>query len=286
MNMETVKKIMRIAAWVLVLGGVVTLFSFAQKKEDDMLCRQMVIRIDRDPLNENFLVEEDHIRSLIASQFGQVENVPLKNIDVYFLERLLYTNPWVSKAEVYMSIQGTVEIEIEQRQPILRIIREEGDSYYMDAAGRLMPWSGDYTPRVLLASGRISEKWEDWKQHSMEEIINNDTLKTQTLLDDFYSMAQFILADEFWSAQVEQIYVNQMGEMELIPKAGEHRILFGTSDQMAEKFSNLRALYEEGLNHTGWEQYDTLNLKYRNQVVCTKKNFKPALKQNIHTSTH
>ena len=123
---------------------------------------------------------------------------------------------------------------------------------------------------MLVVSGNIKETYDAWFRTSMDELINNDTLKTRTMLDDFYAMARFILADEFWSAHVEQIYVNNYGEIELVPKVGDHKIIFGTSDQMEEKFWKLKTFYKEGLNYTGWENYDTLNLKFENQVVCTK----------------
>jgi cell division protein FtsQ len=124
---------------------------------------------------------------------------------------------------------------------------------------------------LFVATGNIKEKFEQWRNIPVDKIINNDTLKTITLLDDFYIIAQFILADEFWSAHIEQIYLNQYGDMELVPKVGNHKIIFGTSEQMEEKFWKLKTFYKQGLNYTGWENYDTLNLKFQNQVVCTKK---------------
>ena len=269
--MELARKILRITSWVLLIAGLGTVFSFVQKKENETLCSKLNISIQRDPMKENYFVEEDDIRKLIAERFGQVENTPLKNIDVNYLERLLYTNPWVSRADVYLSINGVVDVEIEQRQPILRIINKKDERYYMDAGGKLRLWSPNFTPRLLAATGNISETYEQWSRLSVDEIINNDTLKTHTLLDDFYAMARFILADEFWSAHVEQIYVNNHGEIELVPKVGDHKIIFGTSDEMEEKFWKLKTFYKEGLNYTGWENYDTLNLKFTNQVVCTKK---------------
>ncbi len=285
--MELVKKILRITFWVLLVAGLGVVFSFVQKKEDEQLCSKVNITIERNPMEENYFVEEDAIRQLIAQRFGQVENTPLKNIDVNYLERLLYTNPWVSRADVYLTINGIVDIEIEQREPILRIINREGESFYMDATGKLMLWSPDFTPRTLVVSGNIQERFEAWSPVSMEELINNDTLKTLTMLDDLYTMARFILADEFWSAHVEQIYVNLLGEIELVPKVGNHKIIFGGSDEMAEKFWKLKTFYKEGLNYTGWDNYDTLNLKFNNQVVCSKINLKPAGKKKINnTSTH
>lgn len=268
--MELFKKIMRISFWVLLIAGLTTVFAFVQKQEDELLCSKVNISIERNPMVENFFVNEDDIRKLIAQHFGQIENAPLKNIDVNYLERLIYTNPWVSKADVYLTINGVVDIQIEQRQPILRIINQKQESYYMDSNGKLMLWSPDFTPRTLIATGNIKESFEEWNHVSMPELINNDTLKTRTMLDDFYKMARFILADEFWSAHVEQIYLNNHGEIELAPKVGNHKIIFGTSDEMEEKFWKLKTFYKEGLNYVGWENYDTLNLKFANQVICTK----------------
>lgn len=268
--MKLFKKILRITYWVLLIAGVGTVFAFVQKQQNETLCSKVNISIERNSMQENFFVEEDDIRQLIAERFGQVENTPLNNIDVNYLERLLYTNPWVSRADVYLTINGVVDIEIEQRQPILRIINQKEESFYMDSNGKLMRWSPNFTPRMLIANGHIKESYDAWSRTSMHEIINNDTLKTLTMLDDFYVMTRFILADEFWSAHVEQMYVNNHGEIELVPKVGDHKIIFGTSGEMEEKFWKLKMFYKEGLNYTGWENYDTLNLKFNNQVVCTK----------------
>lgn len=281
--MELLKKILRISFWVLLFAGLITIFAFVQKKENDLLCSKININILRDPMEENYFVEEGAIRAMIAKRFGQIENTSLKNIDVNYLERLMYSNPWVARADVYLSIDGVVDIDIEQRQPILRIINEKNESYYMDSKGKLMLWSPDFTPRVLIASGNIKESFKEWNKISASELINNDTLKTHTMLDDLYSMAKFILADEFWSAHVEQIYVNVDGELELVPKVGNHKIIFGSSDEMTEKFWKLKIFYKEGLNYTGWENYDTLNLKFNNQVVCSKAKYKPADKKIINT---
>ena len=285
--MELFKKILRITFWVLLVAGLGTIFAFVQKQENEQLCSTVNISILKDTAQDNFFVEEGQIRDLIAHRFGQVENTPMKNIDVNYLERLMYSNPWVAKADVYLTINGVVNIEIEQRHPFLRIINEKQESFYMDSRGSLMLWSPDFIPRSLIASGNISESYEQWKGISIREIINNDTLKTRTVLDDLYAMARFILADEFWSAHIEQVYVNTNKEIELVPKVGDHKIIFGGSDDMAEKFWKLKTFYKEGLNYTGWNSYDTLNLKFKNQVVCSKTNLKPAVKSNKNsTSTH
>ncbi|HET7818769.1 MAG TPA: hypothetical protein VFL70_05635, partial [Bacteroidia bacterium] len=143
--MKLFKKIFQIIVWVVAIGTLSVVFAFVQEKEQEQLCTKVNIDIERNPLQENFFVEENAIRILIAQKFGQIENAPLKDIDVNALERIMYSNPWVQKADVYLSIDGITNIEIIQRNPLLRIINKSGVSYYIDSTGKLMPWSPDFT---------------------------------------------------------------------------------------------------------------------------------------------
>lgn len=270
MSAEKVKQIIQWTFWGLCSVALISIFAFVQAEDKRMNCTSMAIVVHRNPEVENYFVQESQIRQMIASMYGQVENTPARSVDINRLEKLMYANPWVKKAEVFMTINGELNIELEQKEPVLRIINMRGENFYMDSEGNLMPWSARFTPRQLTATGNISETFQRWKRIRMSEIINNDTLKTRTILDDLYNMASFILADEFWTAQVDQIYVNANRELELVPKAGEHKIIFGTDDELAEKFWKLKTFYKEGLNYTGWNKYDTLNLKFKNQVVCSK----------------
>jgi cell division protein FtsQ len=53
---------------------------------------------------------------------------------------------------------------------------------------------------------------------------------------------------------------------------GNHKIIFGKAENIAEKFNKLKLFYTEGLNKSdSWRKYSIINLKYKNLVVCTKK---------------
>ena len=75
----------------------------------------------------------------------------------------------------------------------------------------------------------------------------------------------------FWDAQIEQIYVTENNEIELIPRIGDNLILLGKIDNFEQKLENLQCLYEQALSKVGWNKYDTINLKYNNQVICSKR---------------
>ena len=84
-------------------------------------------------------------------------------------------------------------------------------------------------------------------------------------------VTNYVRTHDFWNAQIEQVYVNADGELELIPRVGNQTILFGDEKGMEEKFSKLYTFYKEGLSKTGWNQYKTINVTFKDQVVCSKK---------------
>ena len=48
-------------------------------------------------------------------------------------------------------------------------------------------------------------------------------------------------------------------------------LTLGTLDEFEEKLANLKLFYEQAIPKVGWEKYSMINLKYKNQIVCTKK---------------
>jgi cell division protein FtsQ len=83
--------------------------------------------------------------------------------------------------------------------------------------------------------------------------------------------SKFISNDDLWNAQFVQLYLNRENEYELIPRVGAHIILLGDMENFSYKLRKLKALYLKGLNKKGWNNYEQINLKYSNQVVCTKR---------------
>jgi cell division protein FtsQ len=92
----------------------------------------------------------------------------------------------------------------------------------------------------------------------------------KTSIYKIFRMVQFINKNNFWKAMIEEIFINKKGEIELFTKIGEQTVIFGDIDNMKEKFDNLFIFYKQGLNKVGWTKYKTLNLKYKNQIVCSK----------------
>jgi len=257
-------KIVQISIWIVVAISVLVALGFVNKNQELMVLKKPIINIDYETENR-FIDEEDVLVQIINKN----DTTPLlmKDIDVTELEKKINANAAIKSAQIYKTIDGNLVVDVKQRRSIARIF-SNNTSYYIDENGWLMPTSKTYTSRLLVVSGGYFEPYS--KRYKYNYAHLNDSLVEKTMLDEIYKISKYIDESEFWKAQIEQVYVNKDLEFELVPKVGNHKIVFGGIDNLKGKFEKLMIFYEKGLKKTGWNEYSTINLKYKNQVVCTK----------------
>lgn len=263
--MRTIKNIL---PWFSILIYLILVLSFVSAKRKAILCNE--IKIDITDNSSNFFIEEEDILDILNNKKVDIINVPVESINVNMLEELFLLHPSVKDANVYRSSTGTLAIELSQRTPIMRVINRANESFYVDREGSVMPLSNKYAAHVLVASGNIPDTYTKWANKKLSETTTEAVENSDNLLVDLFFIADYIYNNEFWNAQIEQIYVNGK-EFELIPRVGTQIIVFGSIENYQDKFKKLRALYEQGMPQTGWNKYKKINLKYKNQVICTKR---------------
>jgi cell division protein FtsQ len=243
---------------------------FVNKEQDSLLCHQLDIKVNQD--DDLYFIDKIDIAQLLKDRGDSIIGQPKSTINITDIEKTLNSHAAISNAEVSVSIDGTVKVYVKQRHPIIRIINQAGDSYYIDDEGKLMPLSDKYTMKVLIANGKLNEPYSLNYMRKIDQAEKDTALKPSDKLGELFAMAGFINKDEFWKSQIHQIYINDNDDMEIVPMAGNQKIIFGDTTAMEEKFKKLLIFYKEGLNTTGWwDKYSTINLKFKNQIVCTKK---------------
>lgn len=254
------KRILVGFTWAVCLGGLIVLMGFIDVKKQEMVCRDVKIYIPGD----QYFVDREEIDKMLLTGNGTLIGRRIENINIQALESRLKANPFIDFARVFVDMDGVVNVNIHQRQPILRIINRFNQNFYVDQNGLKIPMSANFTARVVVANGFIDELFAN----------RIDTMFTP-LAKEIYKIADFIHHDSLWDAQIEQIYINQKREIELIPRVGNHRILLGNADSLETKFRNLLIFYQQALPKVGWNAYKTLNIKYANQVIGVKnENYK------------
>jgi cell division protein FtsQ len=264
------KKIIHISLWSLFALGTLITLGFVQKEQKHRKANKLDITVNTS--DNNYFVTVDDIRQLLNDRGDSIVHQSLSSINIPELEMLVNNQPAVQKAEVYVSVNGEVRVTATQRKPIARIFSMTGESYYMDDEGKLMPLSSNYTADVVAVNGAITESYGNWYHYSVKDIEASIELKQMSILDDIYRLCEFIRKDPVRKSLIGQIYVNSAREFELIPAVGSFRIILGDANDLDEKFNKLMVFYRDGLRNTGeWNKYSLVTLKYKNQIVCTKR---------------
>jgi cell division protein FtsQ len=266
--MKKFLKILEIAAWVLLTGGLSALLGFTTMEHNSNVCKKYIIRIDYG--KGDVLLTEDDIYNVIRTTGNLLKGQNIGIIDFEKIEREIKRHSYVADAQVFMTLEGVVEIDVIQRQPLLRIFNQKGESFYLDGEGNLLPLNPAFSARVLVASGSIPESFSKKACYLSDTIKMKDSLECRSVMNNLYKVATYITQDKFLKAQIEQIYVEPNGEFDLIPRVGDHLIILGGADNLEEKFERLLVFYRQGLSITGWHKYHTINIKFKDQVVCSK----------------
>ena len=226
---------------LIVLVGF--LFAFSKHRND----RRKVSNPNIQFLGENTLfITEATVSKLLIQNQERVTGQSKEIIDLNALETALISNPIIKKAEVFMSVNGVLSAEVEQKRPIARV--HTNASYYIDDEGSYMPLSSNYAARVPLVTGNIK--------------ANN--------LENVYQFAKVVDEDNFLKKHVIEIHQNDDSTIDFKIRKSAFRVHLGTLDQIERKVNNFKAFYQKALKDNILNKYKLVNLKFDKQVICTK----------------
>jgi cell division protein FtsQ len=258
MNKTNWKFIGIISLWVIGLSVTLVSLAFTEVRLQRVLCKKIEININRE--DENYFIGKQDVLKILYSTGDSLIGTPVQKIPLSLLERLLKLNKYVANADVFIDIKGNLQVNLTQRKPVLRIMNANMQSYYLDEKGEKMPISSLYSANVLVVNGAINEQYDGL----------NDIVQSNLVRSLFY-LGNVIRDDKFWAAQVEQIYVEQNQDIVLIPRLGDHKIVFGDTSNTYEKLSNLLVFYQKAMPKVGWQTYHTINVKFKGQLVCSRR---------------
>jgi cell division protein FtsQ len=224
------------------------------------------VSVDLRDSSEYHFVTKKQLLNLAYGNSGKILGQPLNSISLNDIENRVNVLKELRTAEVYQTIDGMLHIYADQRQPIMRIMPDDGGDYFLDEDGVVVRCRNLYTPRLHIVGGNIT---------ITKAMLNGtsvlDTTIKNTILRDLYEFVNYINDDDFWSAQIDQIYVDNNNEIDLVPRVGTMKVHLGSLDNYKGKLRNLEAFYEKVLPEVGWGRYSLINLEYKDQVVCKKR---------------
>ncbi len=227
---------------LIVLVGF--LFAFSNQRNNERRISQPNIKFLG---QENLFITYETVSKLLIQNQQGVTDKPKEIIDLNQLETALNSNQMIKKAQVFISIDGVLSAEIEQKRPIARVSTSE--SFYIDDQGSYMPLSTNYSARVPLVTGFVDK--------------NN--------LDNVFKISEVVDADDFLKKHVIEIHQNKDATIDLKIRKNDFKVMLGGLNQLEKKINNFKAFYQKALKDKTLDRYRSVNLRFDNQVICTKK---------------
>lgn len=213
-----------------------------------------------DEARESGFLETEDIKKVISEKLGYLpEGKTFGALSIADIEEAISHIPEVKNAEVSITENRKVKIEMEMRNALGLVFPVTDVPFYIDQYGVKIPVSKTFTPDVPLVSGRI------WEKAKSGDTVSD--LRVKALIP----VLEFIYKNSFFNAQVSELVLNDKGEVSLYPEIGEVKIIFGKPDSIENKFSKILLFYKKVLQNVGWDAYSFINVTYAGQIIAERK---------------
>lgn len=229
---------------VLMFSLVIFLFSFASNRNQGRkLTKSTVVFVgDNAPF-----VDQETVNKLLIENKKDAQSIGKDKLDLNKLEKALNAQDMIEKSDVFVSIDGVLKAVVKQKTPIARVF-DGDDSFYIDYEGNRMPLSSNFTARVPLVSGEINKK-------------NSEDLA------EFFRL---IHNDAFLKKNIIGVQIMPNGSLKMHNRNFNYQIDFGGTVRMKAKFNNYKAFFQKAVLDSSLYKYKTIDLRFSQQVVCTK----------------
>jgi cell division protein FtsQ len=229
-----------LALAVMVVFG---LYAFASHRFKAREVRKVEIKFlgKADPL-----ISEKNVNKLLIQNQDTVQKLYLENLALNESELRLVNNAMIRNSEVSVTLDGELNVVVEQREPIARVVSNVHK--YLDHDNKLMPLSVEHSVRVPLIYGF-----------------------TEDVQDQVYELMMFLRSDPVLEPSFSVVYINKDGSVLLTPRAYNFKVVLGKVDDLTMKMEKYKAFITKMSKDKRLNELKSVDLRYKKQVVTTKK---------------
>lgn len=243
-----------ITIWSLLIIMASLYWFYAINQNKNNINHGYSIKIKEEKIG-NFITKD--IVEKVLKPFIDSATKSKKPFNIHNIETAINKIPQVENAKIYVGINGKLNVEIQERRALCRVINKYGVSFYLDEKAVKFPLSNIFTTRVPIIIGNI-------ESNMSESIIDS------ALLQSVVNVLTITKKMKFWNTCIDQIYVNENKELEIVSNIGQQRIVIGNDKDVESKLNNVFAFYKQGLNNLGWDKYKKIDVRFNKQIICSK----------------
>lgn len=242
----------KIAILVVIFFGSI---GFVEKRYSERTCTS--INVDIDNQFENYFINESDVIDLITNRGEQrIIGESFAELKLKDIEAELLKTKFIRDAEVFKDLEGNLLIKIDQSRPIARMMSRKMADRYISNKGEVLPLSKRYTARVMLIDGAYADNPKLY-----------DLNKTETGRQ-LMELLMVIEKDKFWKAQIAQMNIDSKGNILMYTQVSKQVVEFGKPVEIHEKLERLKIFYKDILPAKGWNSYNKVSVKFKDQIVC------------------
>ncbi|MEP7239205.1 MAG: FtsQ-type POTRA domain-containing protein [Ferruginibacter sp.] len=263
------KNIMLASFWIALGGATIFLLVAAIKTKEAHHCKNIEINIHG--VSNNFFVDKKDILNAITAM--EKTNPVGKAIGSFNLKKMeveLEKNVWIKSAELFFDNNETLQVTVQEREPVARVFTVTGATFYIDNDLMILPLSEKFSARLPVFTNFPSDN---------KVLAKSDS----SLLMDVKTISLAIQKDSFSMAMIDQVDITPKRLFEMIPKIGNQLIVFGDATDVDAKLDKLKTFYKDIMVKAGWNYYSVINLQYKNQVVAKRKGAEDVTADSLRT---
>lgn len=241
-----VKKILILIAAVVCCVAVVVGGVWCSAQCGSSLCDEVYLVVE-DSTKHQFVDAEELIYFLDSKDCYPLGD-SMRLVDCHAIEVCLEEHEMVRSAECYKSPFGKVHISLQQREPVLAVVNNDG-CYYVDTDRKVMPMRGEIDEAVIVVRGAVSKR---------------------AATEEYFDFVEWLSENNYWSGRIRTIHVQTPKYVVLTQEGIRAKIILGELVGYEKKLGNLRNLYTKGLDKMGYPDYREYDLRYAKQVVGRK----------------
>lgn len=243
-------QLLKYSFWVLFGIYLISASSYSATERANSVCTKIKVEI----LDEKKLISPSYIANLVTTNYTNAIGSPIAAINIHEVEQFIADYPAVKTVQSYTSLshdksfEGSIlNIQLTQKEPIARIFCNDFN-FYLDENSEIIPRDIEPT-RVMVFTGAITNN-----------LIQNEVVH----------LARYIHQDSLFRSLVDQVQVDEQKEYKIFTKFDRQYINFGTFEGYKSKLYRLKRFYQNAKLNLNFSKYKSLDVRFSDQVVCTK----------------
>ena len=260
-------RVLVLVFFVLIGAGTLVLWAFSISKHNAQPVPEVRVNIQRGQ-NIDELITKQEVDSIVHSHFGLLQGTPMNQIDVSAVQVAVNRHPAIQSCNVYLGVDGVLNIDIRQRAPMFRVMNSDGSGFYVDTLGQsfnLLDRAVAYVP-IFSVEGVMGAM-----QYPATPAYYDENTLGLTYLDELIVFGNHMRKNPELKDWAEHVHLTSMGTLEVIPRIGRHVIEYGSIYNLEMKTKMLFQFYRSQVYITDLEKYSRINLNFENQVICEKR---------------